>query len=122
MRASGPRTEGETCPTTAPAPRGSADAIAPASLRIVASYVAIIVLCIPQLGCARLRSARNRGTDPTTAPPPILGADESDLAKGSISVTSPLARSLIGKQVGDEVKVRMPGGDRTYEILDIAFG
>jgi transcription elongation factor GreA len=52
----------------------------------------------------------------------ILGADESDLAKGSISVTSPLARSLIGKQVGDEVKVRMPGGDRTYEVLDIAFG
>ena len=52
----------------------------------------------------------------------ILGADEADLAKGSISVTSPLARSLIGKQVGDEVKVRMPGGDRTYEILDIVFG
>src|SRR5579872_2737752 len=52
----------------------------------------------------------------------ILGADESDLAKGSISITSPLARSLIGKQVGDEVKVRMPGGDRTYEVLDIIFG
>ena len=52
----------------------------------------------------------------------ILGADESDLAKGSISVTSPLARSLIGKQVGDEVKMQMPGGARTYEVLDIAFG
>ena len=52
----------------------------------------------------------------------ILGADESDLAKGSISITSPLARSLIGKSVGDEVKVRMPGGDRTYEVLDISFG
>jgi transcription elongation factor GreA len=52
----------------------------------------------------------------------ILGADEADLAKGTISVTSPLARSLIGKQVGDEVKVRMPGGDRTYEVLDITFG
>jgi transcription elongation factor GreA len=51
----------------------------------------------------------------------ILGADEADLAKGTISVTSPLARSLIGKQVGDEVKVRMPGGERTYEVLDIAF-
>ena len=51
----------------------------------------------------------------------ILGADEADLAKGSISVTSPLARSLIGKQVGDEVKVRMPGGERTYEVLDISF-
>ncbi|HEY4012068.1 MAG TPA: transcription elongation factor GreA [Polyangiaceae bacterium] len=52
----------------------------------------------------------------------ILGADEADLAKGSISVTSPLARSLLGKQVGDEVKVRMPGGERTYEVLDIGFG
>ncbi|HEY8041164.1 MAG TPA: transcription elongation factor GreA [Polyangiaceae bacterium] len=52
----------------------------------------------------------------------ILGADESDLAKGSISVTSPLARSLIGKVVGDEVTVRMPGGERTYEVLDISFG
>jgi transcription elongation factor GreA len=52
----------------------------------------------------------------------ILGADESDLAKGSISITSPLARSLIGREVGDEVKVRMPGGERTYEVLDITFG
>jgi transcription elongation factor GreA len=52
----------------------------------------------------------------------ILGADESDLAKGSIGITSPLARSLIGKRVGDEVKMRMPGGDRTYEVLDIVFG
>jgi transcription elongation factor GreA len=52
----------------------------------------------------------------------ILGADEADLAKGSISVTSPIARQLIGKQVGDEVKMRMPGGERTYEVLDISFG
>jgi transcription elongation factor GreA len=52
----------------------------------------------------------------------ILGADEADLGKGTISITSPLARSLIGKQVGDEVKMRMPGGERTYEVLDITFG
>ena len=52
----------------------------------------------------------------------ILGADESDLAKGSISITSPLARSLLGKEAGDEVKVRMPGGERTYEVLDVTFG
>lgn len=52
----------------------------------------------------------------------ILGADEADLAKGSISVTSPIARQLIGKQIGDEVKMRMPGGERTYEVLDISFG
>jgi transcription elongation factor GreA len=51
----------------------------------------------------------------------ILGADESDLAKGSISVTSPLARALLGKEVGDEVRVRMPGGERTYEVLEVEF-
>ena len=52
----------------------------------------------------------------------ILGADEADLAKGTISITSPLARSLIGKEVGDEVTARVPGGDRKYEVLDITFG
>jgi transcription elongation factor GreA len=51
----------------------------------------------------------------------LVGADEADLAAGSISITSPLARSLLGKEVGDEVKVRMPGGERTYEVLDVAF-
>src|ERR1700685_1038609 len=52
----------------------------------------------------------------------IMGADEADLATGSISITSPLARSLLGKEVGDEVKVRMPGGERTYEVLELAVG
>ncbi len=52
----------------------------------------------------------------------ILGADEADLAKGVIAVTSPIARQLIGKSVGDEVKMRMPGGERTYEVLDVSFG
>lgn len=51
----------------------------------------------------------------------IVGADEADLAQGTIGVTSPLARSLLGKEVGDEVKVRMPGGDRVYEILEVTF-
>jgi transcription elongation factor GreA len=51
----------------------------------------------------------------------ILGADESDIAQGTISVTSPLARSLLGKEAGDEVKVRMPGGERTYEVLEVTF-
>jgi transcription elongation factor GreA len=51
----------------------------------------------------------------------IMGADEADLASGSISITSPLARSLLGKEVGDEVKVRMPGGERTYEVLEVTF-
>jgi len=51
----------------------------------------------------------------------ILGADESDLSQGTISITSPLARSLLGKEVGDEVKMRMPGGERVYEVLEVSF-
>jgi transcription elongation factor GreA len=51
----------------------------------------------------------------------IVGADEADLAAGSISITSPVARSLVGKEVGDEVKIRAPGGERVYEILDVVF-
>jgi len=51
----------------------------------------------------------------------LVGADEADLETGSISITSPLARSLLGKEVGDEVKVRMPGGERLYEVLEVVF-
>jgi transcription elongation factor GreA len=51
----------------------------------------------------------------------IVGADESDLKAGSISITSPLARSLLGKEAGDEVKMRMPGGERLYEVLEVTF-
>ena len=51
----------------------------------------------------------------------IVGPVEADLAGGSISVTSPLARSLIGREVGDEVKVTTPGGTRTFEVLSVAF-
>jgi transcription elongation factor GreA len=51
----------------------------------------------------------------------IVGADEADINAGTISISSPLARSLLGKEAGDEVKVRMPGGERTYEILEVVF-
>ncbi len=51
----------------------------------------------------------------------IIGADEADINKGSISISSPLARSLLGKEVGDEVRVRMPGGERTYEVTGISY-
>ena len=51
----------------------------------------------------------------------LVGADEADLNQGSISITSPLARSLLGKEAGDEVKMRMPGGERLYEILEVVF-
>ncbi len=49
----------------------------------------------------------------------IVGADEANLDKGTISVTSPMARALINREVGDEVKVKAPGGIRTYEIVDL---
>ncbi|MEO8798428.1 MAG: transcription elongation factor GreA [Polyangiaceae bacterium] len=52
----------------------------------------------------------------------IVGAEEADLNAGTISITSPLARSLLGTEVGDEVKMRMPGGERVYEVLEIRFG
>ncbi len=51
----------------------------------------------------------------------IVGEPEADLKRGLISVTSPIARSLISKEAGDTVKVRAPGGDREYEILDVTF-
>ncbi len=49
----------------------------------------------------------------------ILGEEESDAANGRISVTSPVARALLGKGVGDSVTVRVPKGTREFEILQI---
>lgn len=51
----------------------------------------------------------------------IVGADESDIDAGTISVTAPLARALIGKEVGDEISVDLPGGKRRYEIVSIEY-
>src|SRR5678816_4061937 len=51
----------------------------------------------------------------------IVGPEEADLKLGRISIASPLARALLGHEVGDEVKVQMPAGPRTYEVLDISF-
>ena len=51
----------------------------------------------------------------------IVGAEEAKLEDGTISISSPLARALLGKEVGDEVKVRMPGGERLYEVLEANF-
>jgi transcription elongation factor GreA len=51
----------------------------------------------------------------------LVGADEANLDHGSISITSPLARALIGREVGDEVKVLMPAGERLYEILEVEY-
>lgn len=51
----------------------------------------------------------------------IIGADEADLNQGTISISAPLARALIGKEAGDEVKVQLPGGARHYEIVSVEF-
>jgi len=46
----------------------------------------------------------------------IVGEDEADVKSGKISVTSPFARAMMGKQVGDEIVVKAPGGDVPYEV------
>jgi transcription elongation factor GreA len=51
----------------------------------------------------------------------IVGETEADLKKGKISITSPIARGLIGREVGDTVKIRTPGGEREYEVLEVLF-
>ncbi|GAB6049446.1 transcription elongation factor GreA [Hydrogenophilus islandicus] len=51
----------------------------------------------------------------------IVGEDEADVRAGKISVTSPIARALIGKYAGDVVVVQAPGGAREYEILDVRY-
>lgn len=51
----------------------------------------------------------------------IVGSDESDVKQGKISVSSPMARALIGKGPGDEVVVHAPGGKKAYEILRVNF-
>lgn len=52
----------------------------------------------------------------------IVGEDEADLKSGLISVTSPVARALMGKEPGSEVQVQAPKGIREYEILEIRLG
>ena len=49
----------------------------------------------------------------------LIGEDEADASKGQISITSPIARALLGKRVGDEVTVSVPKGKREFEILEI---
>jgi len=51
----------------------------------------------------------------------IVGTCESDVSKGTISIESPIARALIGKEPGDTAKVKTPNGIREYEILDIEY-
>jgi transcription elongation factor GreA len=51
----------------------------------------------------------------------IVGDYESEIAQGKISISSPIARALIGKELGDVVEFQVPGGIRRYEILSISY-
>lgn len=51
----------------------------------------------------------------------IVGEDEADISAGMISVTSPIARALIGKEEGDVAEVQAPGGTKSYEILEVKY-
>ena len=51
----------------------------------------------------------------------IVGEDEADIKVGKISISSPIARALIGKTAGDVAEVQAPGGLREYEILDVKY-
>ena len=51
----------------------------------------------------------------------IVGAEEADIDQGRLSVTSPLARALIGKQTGDQVEVTTPRGSKAYEITKVRY-
>ncbi len=52
----------------------------------------------------------------------IVGEDEADIGQQKISVTSPIARALIGREEGDVTVVRAPGGEREYEITEVSYG
>jgi len=51
----------------------------------------------------------------------IVGEPEADVRLGRMSITSPVARALIGKTIGDSVEVNTPGGGKSYEIVNVAF-
>ena len=52
----------------------------------------------------------------------IVGDQEADVSAGKISISSPIARALIGKEEGDSVEVSAPGGSRSYEVIEIRYG
>jgi transcription elongation factor GreA len=51
----------------------------------------------------------------------IVGPEEADIDNGLMSIIAPLARALVGKEIGDEVQVKLPAGVRQYEIVDVRF-
>ena len=51
----------------------------------------------------------------------IVGEPEADLERGLLNIRSPIARALIGKEAGDSVEVRTPGGEKSYEVLSVRY-
>lgn len=83
----------------------------------------IDVAALPQngkvvFGVTAVLEATDDGTSVTYR---IVGDDEADIKQGMISVSSPIARALIGKHEGDLVTVQAPGGNREYEILEVRY-
>ena len=52
----------------------------------------------------------------------IVGVHEADIKEWRLSISSPLAKALIGKKPGDTISVPAPGGDRSYEVLEVRYG
>ena len=64
---------------------------------------------------------RSEDADGQSATWQIVGEDEADIKQGRISVSSPIARGLIGKEAGESVEVKTPGGVKKYEIIDVRY-
>ena len=67
------------------------------------------------------RDHHAEGPDGEKATWQIVGEDEADIKSGRISITSPIARALVGKSAGDVVDVAAPGGTRSYEIVKVNY-
>ena len=72
-----------------------------------------------KFGATVLIAAEDTGEESTFQ---IVGVDESDVTVGLLSVTSPLARALIGKTEGDSVDVATPSGGKSYEVVSVRYG
>jgi len=86
---------------------GNADIIDPTSLKIDGKAV---------FGCTVILENIDSGDEVKYQ---IVGPDESDIQNGKISFSSPLGKAIIGKEIGAEIKINVPGGRRSYELVDI---
>ena len=86
---------------------GNADIIDPNSLKIGDKAV---------FGCTVVLENTDSGEEVQYQ---IVGPDESDIQNGKISFSSPLGKAIIGKEIGAEIRINVPGGKRSYELVDI---